>query len=578
MIVRSGADVLAANQRHALSPRRRFRISGAIIGMSCLAWAGTGLAYVGDSFMSIPGSAGHWRGKDHKDWVRVEVSEWAGRIKPLNSGSSDALAGDKLFFGGPYVPHPGTPGKLVIALGKGNPDLPQLMDLCAKKAPISELTYAESSDRARPLLEFGTRPAEFPAWWEYKLKNVEIIDCPVLEGATDQALVLSFKDIEWLNSDPKLPISHKIVVRPEDLPKIAPAQPTAKKLTKAYLITWIAPATTTTDDQCPVMNAKPSEADIFRYMSKEDEAAIRARNGEKGVSYGGESEKRGPHRLSVAALPGIVPDPGLHEPQTSVADGIDLDGDDGNGAPPRGVRIHKNFVSPDGRTGIDNQLFRVMGCVPGYRGKKGYRNQTSNARRADGNVTTLIEISGIDNEKNDDSVEVSFIYSMDKPIRDNTGAKFIANYTFRPTENPNFALYNIRAHGRIVNGVVITDPIPAFKANLGQDPLLEIFKARMRFEPRPDGSVKGYVGGYLNWKSLMDTLASGYSEGLFNYQTPALYYALKRNADGLQDPVTGEYDGISTVYEIDTVPAFLTPAPLKPVTVAQDNTPARKSQ
>jgi hypothetical protein len=535
-------------------------------------------AYVGDSFISIPGSVGHWRGNDHKNWVRVEVSDWTGRIRPLNSGSSDPLAGDKLFFGGPYAAHPGNSGKLVIALGKGNPDLPQLMDMCTKKIVIPELTYAESSDRARPLLEFGQRPPEFPAWWEYKLKNVEFVDCPVLEGAIDQALVLTFKDIEWLNYDPKLPTSHKIVVRPEDLPKIAPAQPTAKKQTKDYLITWIAPATTTTDDQCPVMNAKPSEAEIFRYMSKEEEAAIRAKNGEKGVSYGSESERRGPHRLSVAALPGIVPDPGLHEPQASVAEGLDLDGDDGNGSPPRGVRKHKNFVSPDGRTGVDNQLFRVMGCVPGYRGKKGYRNQTSNARRADGNVTTLIEISGIDDEKNDDSVEVSFIYSMDKPIRDNTGSKFIANYTFRPSDNPNFALYNLRAHGRIVNGVVITDPIPAFNANLGQDPLLELFKARMRFEPRPDGSVKGYVGGYLNWKSLMDTLASGYSEGLFNFQTPALYYALRRNADGLQNPLTGEYDGISTVYEIETVPAFLTPAPLKPVTVAQDNTAARKTQ
>lgn len=547
----------------------------AVLGLAC---SGVASAYVGDSFIRIPGSEGHWRGKEHKNWIRAEASEWAGRLRPLNSGSKDPLAGDKLWFGGPGAAKPGSSGKLVVALGKTNPDLSQLMELCAKKAPIPELTYAELSDRARPLLELGARPAEFPAFWEYKLKDVVVSDCPVVEGAVEQALVLSFKDIEWLSYDPKRPTANKIVIRPDELPDVKPAEPSARKKIKSFLITWIAPATTTTDDQCPVMNAKPSEADVFRYMSPEDAAAIRAKNGEKGISYGTQSEMRGPNKLNVALLPGIVPDPRLHEPQTNIADGIDLDGDDGSGEPPAGVRKHRNFVSPDGRTGIDNQLFRVMGCIAGYRGKRGYRNQTSNARRADGNVTTLIEISGIDDEQNDDSVEVAFIYSMDKPIRDNAGKTFIANYTFRPSDDPVFAMFNFRARGRIVNGVVITDPVPKFEANLGQDPLFELFKARMRFEPRPDGSMKGFLAGYLNWKSYMDSHASGYSEGLFGYQVPGIYYALRRNADGLRNPVTGEYDGISTVYEIDTVPAFLTSAPPRVLQVAQDNPAARKSR
>jgi hypothetical protein len=71
--------------------------------------------------------------------------------------------------------------------------------------------------------------------------------------------------------------------------------------------------------------------------------------------------------------------------------------------------------------------------------------------------------------------------------------------------------------------------------------------------------MKGYIGGYLDWRAAADGNGSGYSEGLFGYQAPALYYALKRNADGMKDPVTGEYNGISVAYEVDTVPAFLTP-------------------
>lgn len=549
----------------------------ALTGLVGLTWSATASAYIGDSFLSIPGQAGAYRGTDHKRWIRAEASEWSGRLRKINSGATDPLAGDKLFFGGPNAPRPGNSGKLILTLAKTNPDLRFLMDACSKKLPIAELSYAESSDRARPVLELGPRPAEFPAFWEYRLKGVQVADCPVLDGAEQQAIVLTFQDIEWLNYDANKSLANKVVVDPDDLPKVAPIEPSGGKITKSFLITWIAPATGTTSEQCPVLNTKPSDADVYRYLSVEEATQLRARTGEKGLTAGLQTELRGPHRLNVNLLPGVIPDPGMHEAQSPTALGIDLDGNDERGAPPKGVRKHRNYVSPDGRTGIDNQLFAVMGCIPGFRGTQGYRNQTSNARRADGNVVTLVEVSGIDNEQNDDHVEVAIIYAMDKPIRDNSGHKFIPGYTFRPATDPNFALYNIRVRGRIVNGVVETDRLPKFQANLGQDPLLELFNARMRFEPQPDGSMKGVIAGYRDWRSLADSHASGYSEGLFGYQQPALYYALKRNADGLYNPVTGEFDGISTVYEVDTVPAFLTaPAP-HDARVAQGEPSARKN-
>lgn len=557
---------------------RRLGIAASGLIAAAVAAGGPAWAYIGDSFVQIPGETGHWAGNDHKHWMRAEGSQWVGRIRSLNSGSTDALAGDKLFFGGPNAPKPGNFGTLVLMLNKNSKDLPRLMQLCSQKAVIPELTYAESSDRARPVLELGPRPARFPAYWEYKLKNVEISDCPVLDGAADQAFVFSFKDIDWLNYDPKAPRANKIIVDLKDLPKVEPIEATAKTKVKSYLITWIAPATLASDDQCPAMNAKPSDADVYRYMSPAEAAALRAKVGEKGITAGSDSEKRGPDRLNVAVLPAIVPDPGQHEPQTQTAMGIDLDHDDGSAAPPHGVKKHKNYVSADGRRGIDNQLLAVEGCISGFQGKKGYGNQTSNARRADGNITTLIQVSGITNEINDRDVEVSIIYSKDKPMLDTSGTTFISHYTFRPTENPNFALYNMRVHARIENGVVITDEIPLFKANLGQNPELRLYKARMRFEPRPDGSVKGTLAGYSDWRSVAEGFSSGYAEGLFGFQAPAVYYALKRNADGLQDPVTGEFNGISTVFEIDTVPAFLTPAEPDGLKVAQDTSTGGKAQ
>jgi hypothetical protein len=526
---------------------------GGLLGMATAAGA-----YVGDSFISIPGEKGHARHAEHKGWFRFEAQEWAGRLPRANSGSSDPLAGDKLFFGGPNAPKPGAAGgQLILAMGKSNPDLSRMMRLCESKAVLPEMIYSESSDLARPVLEMGPRPAEFPGWWRYRLKQVQVVDCPVLDGAADQALVVKFRDIEWLNYDPKRPMANRITIRREDLPDVWPREAGDGKQVKSWLITWFAPATTTTDEQCPQLNGKPTEADVYRYLSADEAAAVRARFGEKGITFGLDSERRGPRRLSIASLPGIVPDPGLHEPITTVADGLDLDRHDGRGRPPRGIRAHGNFTAPDGRTGIDNQYFRVMGCVPGHRGRNGYSNQTPNARRADGNITTLIEVSGIDDEKNDNRIEVALIHSMDKPIRDNAGRVFIHNYSFRPTLDPNFALYNVRLRGRIVNGVIMTDPVESLLFNPGQGPAIDFRKARVRIVPQADGTARGLLGGYLVWKNIR--IHSGYSEGLFGYKIDALHYGFRRHADGLWNAETGEFDGISVAFDIDAVPAFLTP-------------------
>jgi hypothetical protein len=518
---------------------------------------GQARAYIGDSFLSIPGERGHWKGGDHKGWIRAEANEWPGRIQPAMSGPGDILTGNKLWFGGPAVPKPGgAGGKLIISLNKKNPDLGKLMKLCTSKAMLPEVGFAENSIRARPVLENGPRPADLPDYWEYTLKNVQVVDCPVLAGAEQQAIVIQFKDIVWLNYDPRAPMGNPIVIPPEKIFAVLPAEPKPGKTIKSYLITWIAPATDPGDAACPKLNSKPSEADIFRYLSPEDISQLKARAGKDGITAGSDSERRGPGRLSVSNFPGIVPDPVQIEPQTNVADGLDLDGNDGTGNPPKGVRKHGNFTSPDGRKGIDNQMMRIWGCVTGFRGKRGYNNQTGNARRADGNIVTIIEVSDIDDPQNDDEVYVAFIHSQDKPIRDSAGQKFIPGYSFRPIYDPNYAFYNFRVRARIKDGVILTDRMPVFAFNPGQGPANDIFQAQIRLAPLPDGSVRGLIGGYVK---LPSRGFGGYGEGLFNFQFPAVYYAMRRNADGLYDPASGEYRGLSTAYEIDTVSAYLTP-------------------
>ena len=568
--------------RKAISTRiRRSALGGRVatlVAVICLVWTGSARAfYVGDSFLNIPGSTGHWKGGDHKNWIRAQANDWSGVLRRISTAPGDFLTGDKLYFAGPGAPKPGGPGKLVVSLDKTNPDLEQMMDNCTNRTLIPEAQYAESSERSRPPMELGPRPAALPPYWEYKLKGVQILDCPQVPEASAQAFVLSFEDIEWINYDPKGPRTTKIALTPKDIPDVKPIETSARSKTKAFVISWIAPNTDSTEQQCPVMNSKPTEADVFRFLSPEEVARERAKNGEKGVTAGIQTETRGPDKLNAVLLPGIVPPPEFHEPAATVVDGINLDDDDGKGAPRRGTCKHTNFTSPDGRTGIDNQYYRASACIPGFHGKQGYRNQTSNARRADGNTTTLIEISGIHDEKNDRHVNVAFIFSRDKPMRDAAG-KYVPNYTFRTTDNPNFTLYNIRLSGRIVDGVIITEPVKRLALNLGQDPQLEIFSARLRLEILPDGSLKGMLAGYRDWRDIVDTSASGYSEGLFSYQLPGFYNSLKRNADGMKNPVTGECDGISIAYEVDAVPAFLIADASTTTQVAQSHSTGGKNQ
>jgi hypothetical protein len=99
--------------------------------------------------------------------------------------------------------------------------------------------------------------------------------------------------------------------------------------------------------------------------------------------------------------------------------------------------------------------------------------------------------------------------------------------------------------------------------NMGLDPLLMMTNSQMRLEFQPDGNMKGVLAGYLDWHRIMEHNTGSYTEQLFGYQAPGMYNALKRAADGLKNPVTGEYDGISAAYEIDAIAAFIAAAPPK---------------
>jgi hypothetical protein len=106
-------------------------------------------------------------------------------------------------------------------------------------------------------------------------------------------------------------------------------------------------------------------------------------------------------------------------------------------------------------------------------------------------------------------------------------------------------------------------------------------KGRVRLKIGPDGKATGLVGGYRDWRDLLaeNTFAqTGAEQGIRDHEDAvSLYYALKRNADGMPDPKTGQNLGISMAYRIEAVPAHVVD-PIKPaeVRVLQQEEPRKK--
>jgi hypothetical protein len=266
---------------------------------------------------------------------------------------------------------------------------------------------------------------------------------------------------------------------------------------------------------------------------------------------------RGPEGLDVCALPGIVADPGHAIPDTDTVIGFNLDDFDGKGVAPAETHLHQNFVSEDGREGIDNQLYVVEGCVPGFR-PGGNIPKVANEMMRNGSVTLLLNISGIDDITQDDDVVVSVLFSKDLMVKTADGADIQPDYTFRLSDNPEFTQFAAQFKGRIENGVVTTEQLAELTWQEGGQNAFKLRDAMMRVELLPDNRIKGVVGGYLDWRLRMTNWGRNrILEPTMRFQCPGLYNAYKRAADGYWDEQAGEYRGISAAYEIEGVTAFI---------------------
>lgn len=505
--------------------------------------------YIGPSFLLVPGVASGERLPAYHDWVRAEGNYWTKRPTRRGiRGISGKESGMK--FTGSQAPEKG-PSMLAISLLKTNPALPALMEKCRSGTLLPELHYAESAEMARHPQEHGPRPADVPEYYEYVLKGVTL-SCPVVASAPEQAFELSFQQIEWKNAR-RMPEPVPVVAEPAKLMRVPHSGST-----KAFVISWFAVVADANAQQCPTMNPKPTQAEYYALMSPERAAQQRAALEKQGGANTTVLPYRGPDEMNVTMLPGIVADPGFITPQADVVRGFNLDGDDGSGPPPANTRRHHNYNSPEGEKGIDNQLFSVLGCVAGWR-KDGFLPMIGNELRRAGGLSILVEISGIDDERNDNDVAVTILYSADPIRRDGTSKIVLPDFTYRVNGSPEFSQDFARFRGKIVNGVIVTEPLDKITMHEGPASTWSLAKARLRLEIKPDGTLSGLLGGYRDWREYVGTaffMSSDY-ENTIGFKAPGMYNAVRRAADGLKDPFTGDFNGISSAYEMVGVPAFI---------------------
>ncbi len=251
--------------------------------------------------------------------------------------------------------------------------------------------------------------------------------------------------------------------------------------------------------------------------------------------------------------------------------GLDLDGQvsRSGGRPAAGTCAHDDFRGASGETGIDNQFYRVVGCINAYQptgpiGEGGGGN----------NGAILISLSGIDDIRNDDEVEVG-IYANADPIQLSPNREALPHATYAMTQNPQ---QRSTTTGRIVNGVLTTDLFDFRMPHEINAMLMErTFRdMRIRATIAADGAIEGYMGGYTMVEDIYNAhfsfsravdadgmparrragSAAG-AAGTLGYTCQGVYASLLENADGHRDPETGRCTSISTQYRFRAIPAFL---------------------
>ncbi len=243
---------------------------------------------------------------------------------------------------------------------------------------------------------------------------------------------------------------------------------------------------------------------------------------------------------------------GFHYATGPTALGMNLDGKIGP----------NDFTSPDGDKGIDNQLYRVLGCINGFEegGNNDYFDDLYFPKYRYDRI--VIVLTGVDSLNNSPHVEVTIARGLDPLLTDATGKQFIPGGTQRIDFLPG-ASFIRHLRGRISAGVLTTDPedIAIPWSSFGVPTYEYLRAARFRLTLTPKGA-SGMLGGYTDIETFYVQTIKNHSTHDSSYgqlSQSSLYKALRHVADAYPDTHTGENTAVSSALLMKLVQVFIMP-------------------
>lgn len=240
------------------------------------------------------------------------------------------------------------------------------------------------------------------------------------------------------------------------------------------------------------------------------------------------------------------------EARGKTALGLNLDGKTGP----------EDFDSPDGERGIDNQMYRAIGCIATYRTGGAFNHFENLFMRSFDDARIVIELTEVDDLRNDDDITVTTYRGSNGLLQDATGEGFIPGGTQRVDLRWGKE-YVSRLKGKIVAGVLTAGPGDRVTLPWGSTfdtsghHVFRGFQLKLKLTPE---SAEGLMAGYVDVKSYMHHLNTSWSTHHHSYgqlSSPSLYKAMHRLADGYPDPQSGRNTAISSAVTVKFVQVYV---------------------
>lgn len=264
---------------------------------------------------------------------------------------------------------------------------------------------------------------------------------------------------------------------------------------------------------------------------------------------------RGPNGEDVCWYPTIVDDPPMRVVEGELSYGFDLDGNV-DGSATATTCDHRTFTGLDGTPGVDNQLYRLLGCIYGFRSSGYIEDHANRERRDEGQGNILVEVEGVDDLLNDNDVSVSF-YLANTPLPRDSVGQIIPYSSYKATPGR----YGDTVSGKIVDGKLTTDSASVRLPYYGNGGAMEMYfrDFRLDVDLSTNGAhAKGFWAGYYDFDSFWDHIQKvQHNAHVGEYNCPSLYRAAQELADGFPDPKTGQCTALSSAFRFEAVAAFI---------------------